>query len=138
MSLAFGNLTNEDVWVAYMFWSPNDCGGEGGDWQAIGWFGVPGVRDRPRPHIPPKGPTAEGSNTVTVYANDLKNVNNRYWYFYAQNTSRSRVWAGPVNVFVSDEAFNHCIKLGRTGWWIAGFRRLDFGDANNAVVLLSA
>jgi hypothetical protein len=136
MSLAFGNLTNEDVWVAYMFLSQDVCGGEGGNWQAIGWFRVLGVRDHPLP--PPKGPSAEGSNTRTVYANDLKDVNNRYWYFYAQNASRSRVWAGPISVYVSNQPFNHCIALGRTDWWIAGFRRLDVGNANNAVVLLSA
>ena len=38
--LAFCNSYPERLWVAYMFWSPNDCGGEGGDWQTIGWFPI--------------------------------------------------------------------------------------------------
>jgi hypothetical protein len=85
-----------------------------------------------------KGPSAEGSHTQTVYANDLRNVNNRYWYYYAQNASGSRVWAGPISVQVSNQAFNHCLGVGRTDWWIAGFRLLDLGNANNAVIYLSA
>ena len=60
--LAFCNSYPERLWVAYMFWSPNDCGGEGGDWQTIGWFPI------------------EPGACVTVYANDLDDVNNRYWY----------------------------------------------------------
>jgi hypothetical protein len=36
--LAFCNSTNDEVWVAYMFYSPDTCGGEGGDWQTIGWY----------------------------------------------------------------------------------------------------
>jgi uncharacterized membrane protein len=66
MSLAFVNNFTEDVWVAYMFYSPDVCGGEGNDWQAIGWFHV-----------------SVGESTV-VYANSLGDVNNRYWYFYAE------------------------------------------------------
>jgi hypothetical protein len=135
MSLAFVNFTNEDLWVAYMFLSKDVCGGEGGNWQAIGWFFLPGVQDRPLP--PPKGPSDVGSNAVTVYANDLKNVNNRYWCYYAENASASRVWAGPYRVFVSDQAFNHCITLKRSDWRIAGFRLLDVGNAHNVVVNLT-
>ena len=86
MSLAFGNLTNEDIWVAYMFLSRDVCRGEGRDWQAIGWFQVPAVSAHRPPHHP-KGPSAEGSHTQTIYANDLRDVNNRYWYYYAQNAS---------------------------------------------------
>jgi hypothetical protein len=137
MSLAFDNLTNEDIWVAYMFLSQDVCRGEGHDWQAIGWFHLPGVQAHEVPHHA-KGPSAVGSNTRTVYANDLRNVNNRYWYYYAQNASGSVVWAGPVSVHVSNQAFNHCIGEGRTDWWIAGFRRLDLGSANNAVIYLTA
>ena len=36
--LAFCNSYTERLWVAYMFWSPDACGGEGGNWQTIGWF----------------------------------------------------------------------------------------------------
>jgi len=59
--LKFVNAYKEDIWVAYMFLAKDVCGGEGGDWQAIGWY-----------HIAPGG-------SSVVYANDLDDVNNRYW-----------------------------------------------------------
>ena len=69
--LTFCNGATEDLWVAYMFYSPDTCGGEGGDWQTIGWF-----------HITPGA-------CATAYANDLHDVHNRFWYFYAENASRT-------------------------------------------------
>jgi uncharacterized membrane protein len=111
--LAFCNGTRQDVWIAYMFYSPEDCGGEGRDWQAIGWFQV--------------GP----GQCRTVYENDLDDVSNRYWCYYAQNADASLVWAGPYPVYVSNAAFNHCIGEARTDWWIAGFRLFDVGDADD-------
>jgi uncharacterized membrane protein len=85
--LAFCNGFHEEVWVAYMFYSPDTCGGEG-NFQTIGWFAI-----------------APGQ-CATVYANDLDDVNNRYWYYYAESASGS-TWSGPVQVYVTDEAFNH-------------------------------
>jgi len=105
--LDFCNSSPEQVWVAYMFWSPDDCGGYG-DWQTIGWFAIaPGACE-------------------TVYANDLDDVNNRYWYFYAE--SASAVWAGPVRVYVTDAPFDSCLGIGSTAARIVGFRQIDVGD----------
>ena len=108
--LAFCNHLREDVWLAYMFFSPEDCGGEGGNFQAIGWF-----------HIPPGACT-------TVYANDLDDVNNRFWFFHAFNRSRSIVWSGPFQVGVTDAPFNHCITLRNTTQQLVGFQVFDVGD----------
>jgi uncharacterized membrane protein len=117
--LRFCNSHNEDVWVAYMFHSTDACGGEGKDWQAIGWF-----------HITP-------GSCVTVYANDLDDVHNRYWYYYAENASRTFVWAGPVNVYVTDEAFNHCLGIGTSTSRIVGFRVFDVGDNDDFTMTLT-
>src|SRR5262249_50848126 len=102
----------------YMFRSPNDCGGEGGGWQTIGWFGI-----------------APGS-CATVYANDLDDVNNRYWYFYAENDSGTYVWAGDIPVYVTDEAFNHCIAIGTTQSRIVNYEKFDVGDNDDFTVNL--
>jgi uncharacterized membrane protein len=116
--LAFTNGYSEGVWITYMFYSPDVCGGEGGDWQAIGWF------------------HADPGSTVTVYANDLDDVNNRYWCFYAETDDGSIVWNGPYQVYVTDEAFNHCINIGTTESRIVGFRLLDVGDNEDYTVTL--
>jgi hypothetical protein len=138
MALIFANATLEPLWLAYMFWSPGQCGGEGGDWQAIGWFNVPPMRREPPPHgHGKKGNLLPAPIMTTVYANSLKNVNNRYWCFYAQNASGSMVWAGPYTVHVSDAAFNHCYRVGRSDWYTVGFRLFDVGNADNAIVTLT-
>ena len=108
--LAFCNSYTERLWVAYMFWSPDACGGEGGNWQTIGWFAM------------------EPGSCVTVYANDLDDVNNRYWYYHAENDAATTVWAGPTQVYVTDEAFNHCLNIGTTNSRIVGFRQIDVGE----------
>ena len=116
--LAFCNHTSEQLWVAYMFYSPGDCGGEGGNWQTIGWFEMnPGA-------------------CTTVYGNSLGDVHNRYWYYYAENAGASIVWAGPVNVYVPDTAFNHCYAIGDTVSRIVGYRLLDVGDNDDYTVNL--
>lgn len=117
--LAFCNSYPQDVWVAYMFYSPDACGGEGENWQTIGWF-----------HIVPGA-------CVTVYSNSLGDVNNRYWYFYAENAGASVVWAGPIRVYVTDEAFNHCLGIGTTTSRVVGFRILDVGDNDDFTVTLT-
>jgi len=118
--LAFYNFAWQRLWVAYMFYSPDACGGEGGNFQTIGWFPV------------------DFASTVTVYANDLDDVNNRYWFFYAENDDASLVWAGPWPVYVTDEAFNHCLKVGTTNSRRVGFREIDVGDNEDFTVTLSA
>jgi hypothetical protein len=118
--LEFVNATDQDLWVAYMFLAQDVCGGEGGDWQAIGWF-----------HMSPGGSTVP-------YANDLDDVNNRYWCYYAQNADGSRVWAGPYPVYVPKDGspFNHCYSIGNTASRIIGMRLFDVGDNDNFTMTL--
>jgi uncharacterized membrane protein len=117
--LAFCNSYSEDIWVAYMFWSPDTCGGEGQAWQTIGWY-----------HVSP-------GQCVTVYENSLGDVDNRYWYFYAKNADATFVWSGPVNVYVSHQAFNHCLGIGTSAEFIVGFQLLDVGDNDNFTMTLT-
>ncbi len=100
-----------------MFYSPNDCGGEGGNWQTIGWFAV-----------------APGQCT-TVYANSPDDVNNRLWYFYAENTGATVVWNGLV--YVTDAAFDHCYAIGTSESRIVGFRMIDVGDNDDYTLNLA-
>jgi uncharacterized membrane protein len=116
--LAFCNGYKERVWVAYMFLSTDACGGEGGNWQTIGWFAM------------------EPGSCVTVYSNSLDDVNNRYWYYYAQNDDSSIEWSGPIPVYVTDEAFNHCLNIGTTNSRIVGYRQIDVGDNDDFTVTL--
>jgi len=119
--LKFVNGTGEDLWVAYMFFAQDTCGGEGGDWQAIGWF-----------HMPPGGSTVP-------YANSLHDVNNRYWCYYAENGDRSRFWAGPYPVYVPADgsAFNHCYRIGNTESRIIGMRLFDVDDYDDFTMTLT-
>jgi uncharacterized membrane protein len=114
--LAFCNHSPGPVWLAYMFWSPDTCGGEGGDWQTIGWFAI-----------------APGSCS-TVYANNLNDVNNRFWYYYAENADRSIVWAGPVEVHVPNEAFNKCRGIATSAERTVFYRQIDVGNYNDVTV----
>jgi uncharacterized membrane protein len=119
MSLKFGNSFTQDVWLFYVFHSPDDCGGEGRDWQGIGWF------------------HAAVGETVTVYSNDLDDVHNRYWYFYAESGDGQSFWAGEPAFFAGDDAFNHCIGEGRSDWRQYGLRIIDVGDNDDYTVTLT-
>ena len=118
--LKFVNATDQDLWVAYMFLAQDVCGGEGGDWQAIGWFNM-----------------SPGGSTIP-YANDLDDVGNRYWCYYAENVNRDRVWAGPYGVNVPEDGspFNHCYTVGSTNSRIIGMRLFDVGDNEDFTVTL--
>ena len=118
--LKFVNATDQDLWVAYMFLAQDVCGGEGGDWQTIGWF-----------HMSPGGSTVP-------YANSLNDVHNRNWCYYAENANRSLVWAGPYSVFVPEDGspFNHCYKIGNTTSRIIGMRLFDVDDHKDFTMTL--
>jgi uncharacterized membrane protein len=117
--LTFVNNHSEDVWLAYMFYAPDVCGEYGG-FQAIGWY-----------HIAP------GQSSVP-YANSLGDVNNRYWYVYAENSSRSVVWAGPflVQVPADGSPFNTCQGIGSTADRQIGLQQFDVGDHDDFTVTL--
>jgi uncharacterized membrane protein len=115
---AIHNAYPQPLFAAYMFYSPDACGGEGGDWQAIGWF------------------TIQPGATATLYANDLDDVNNRFWYYYAEATD-GVVWSGDVTTYVTDEAFNICQGIGSTAYRSVRFRELDVGDNDDYTLTLT-
>jgi uncharacterized membrane protein len=108
------------IWTAYSFWSPKDCGGEGQNWQNIGWFRI------------------DPGSCAVVYANDLDDVNNRYWYVYADDGTDAEDgirWDGDFPHFVDYyDAFNVCDGTGRTGLRWLGFREFDVGNADEFTV----
>lgn len=118
--LTFVNNHNEDIWLVYMFYAPDACG-EYGNFQAIGWY-----------HIPP------GQSSVP-YENSLGDVNNRFWYFYAQNWAGSFVWQGPfpVQVPANGDPFNTCQGIGSTADRGIGLVQFDVGDNDNFTMNLN-
>jgi len=107
--LTFCNSYPTRIWTAISFFSPEDCGGEGGSWQNIGWYLVhPGT-------------------CAVVYANDLEDLN-RFWYLYAEAEDGAK-WTGDFPTFVNrTDPFNVCDGLGSTALERVGFRELDVGD----------
>ena len=105
------------IWAAISFHSPEACGGEGGDWQSIGWYRV------------------ESGACTVVYGNDLADVN-RFWYYYAESDD-GRVWKGDYNTYVKDpDSFNICEGIGSTAYTTVGFRQIDVGDSDNFTLTL--
>ena len=113
MGLTLCNNYSTEITTAIMFYSPDTCGGEGEDFQMIGWWNL-----------------APGSCAL-VYANDLDDLN-RYWYYFAQAADGAS-WTGPFFASVPDAAFNQCYGIGVSigdgdeSTEIA-FRQLDIGD----------
>lgn len=105
--LAFSNGYPTKIWVAIMFWSPDTCGQEGGNWQTIGWYGI------------------DPGNSADVYDNDLEDLN-RYWYFYAKAADGAE-WSGKFgSVYVYHKAFNSCLNIGSTAAYrTVGMRQID-------------
>jgi uncharacterized membrane protein len=113
MGLTITNQYSASLSAAIMFWSPDTCSGEGGDWQMMGWW-----------NIDPGG-------SAFVYANDLEDLN-RYWYYYAYSSDGAR-WAGDGSWVrsVPTAAFNQCFGAGVVGdTEEVDFRQLDI-DGND-------
>jgi uncharacterized membrane protein len=105
----FCNSHRARIWTAISFYSPETCGGEGGDWQNIGWYPV------------------DPGSCVVVYENDLGDLN-PYWYYYAEADDGAK-WSGDFPTFIKDpDAFNICNGFGTTALRRVGFRELDVGD----------
>lgn len=119
--LKFVNNYTEDIWVAYMFYAPDVCG-DYQNFQAIGWYYI-----------------APGQSSVP-YANSLDDVNNRYWYYFAENGNRSVFWAGPYSVQVPDDGspFNTCKGIGSTVSRVIGMRQFDVDDYDDFTMSLHA
>jgi uncharacterized membrane protein len=114
MGLVLCNRYPTTIETSIMFYSPESCGGEGGNFEKMGWWRI-----------------APGSCAL-VYANDL---DNRFWYYFAE-ADDGAVWSGPFLASVSLSRFG-----GRRWCWgletsdpaqiRIGYRELDIGDNNN-------
>jgi uncharacterized membrane protein len=118
------NSYSSTVWTAIMFYSPETCGGEGGDFEMMGWWRI------------------EPGACALVYANDLEDVN-RYWYYFAQAADQA-VWAGPFGANVPRTAFGGdqwcwgLQKVSGSDIERIGFRELDIGGNDDCTLTLTA
>jgi uncharacterized membrane protein len=125
VGLTLCNSYPSTVWTAIMFYSPETCGGDGRDFEMMGWWPI------------------EPGACALVYANDLEDLN-RFWYYFA-HARDGAVWAGPFGASVPRTAFG-----GGQACWGAqkttpgsefesiGFRELDIGDSDDFTLTLIA
>jgi uncharacterized membrane protein len=112
MGLVLCNGYPSGIWTSIMFYSPETCGGEGGDFEMMGWWRI-----------------APGACAL-VYANDLEDVN-QFWYYYAE-ADDGAFWAGPYGANVPLVPFGGdqwCWGIGHGGEVVRiGYRELDIGS----------
>ena len=114
----FSNQTSKPVFVAFQWYSPNDCA-ELGNWESAGWWKLlPG-------------------ETKTVFGDDLQRVN-KYYYFHAESSDGTLVWAGPYWTCTPAFVFDWCHDLCDTNplTRILGYREKDIGNYNNYTINL--
>jgi uncharacterized membrane protein len=121
MGLTICNSYTAPLSVVIMFWSPDTCGGEGDNWQMMGWYNF------------------DPGTCGVVYENDLEDLN-RYWYYYAL-AEDGAFWAGSLGgTSVPKDAFDLC--------WGAGiaadensqgvsFRELDIDGSDDFTLSLT-
>ena len=116
MGLRLCNGYTGPISAAIMFYSPDSCGGEGGDFEMLGWWNLsPGT-------------------CALVFGDDVDDVN-RFWYVYADSPD-GNFWAGPFGATVpTDRPFDQCYGAGVGGassaFQAIGFRQIDVGDADD-------
>jgi hypothetical protein len=95
-AVKFRNNHGTTIYVAFMRYDPDGCGGDG-NWQTKGWLKLN------------PGETKQGFRT-----------SNRYAYYYAKATDGTKYTgtnqpdrSGPVYVYSS--AFDSCVNIGSTG-----------------------
>jgi uncharacterized membrane protein len=119
MSLTFCNhysfTPGHYVWVAFMWYDPNDCGGD--HFNEIGWY-----------RIDPGGCTTVFNSSVNF---------NRNWYYYAESTDGA-TWNGDIQGWVSDSAFRLCHGEQCTPCRVVGFRLLDVNNYDDYTLTLTA
>lgn len=108
MQLCFQNNYSSPLSVAVMWYSPSDCGVDGGNWATEGWWNLnPG----------------DGVHTDVW-------TDNRYFCFYAE-AEDGAVWGGDYGpVYATYQAFQGCVDIANTqdnlilgmalidaGWW---------------------
>jgi uncharacterized membrane protein len=119
--LQFCNHHSTLVAVAYIFYEPDCVRPESPrPWHSLGWFIInPG-------------------QCGIVYANDLDNVGNRFWYFHAFSPDGT-VWAGDIEILTPNVALNRCIgepMSSDQNPHLRGFLRIDVEDNDDFTVNL--
>jgi hypothetical protein len=95
-AVKFHNQHGTTIYVAFMRYDPDGCGGDG-NWQTKGWLKLA------------PGETKQGFRT-----------SNRYAYYYAKATDGTK-WSGTNQagrsgpVYVYSSAFDSCVDIGSTG-----------------------
>jgi uncharacterized membrane protein len=117
MGLVLCNSYSARINTAIMFYSPETCGGDGQDFEMMGWWVIdPGA-------------------CKLVYANDCDI--NRFWYIFGQAVDGT-VWAGPFGAAVTREPFGgdqFCWGAQSSGHDVRiGYREFDIGDAEDVTV----
>ena len=115
MGLRLCNGYRSTIWTSIMFYSPETCGGEGGNFEKMGWWKI------------------EPGSCALVYANDLEDLN-RYWYYHA-HASDGAYWSGPFQSNVPRVPFGGGDSCWGVGWGNTGndfvgigYRELDIED----------
>jgi uncharacterized membrane protein len=109
MSLTFVNMVpNSTIWIAYLY-KNGSCSGS--PFQKEGWY------------------SATYGASVSVWNGDVAWLN-RYYYFYAftEGITPQLFWTGPINVTVTNAAFNQCQWDNNATTYTAGFQEIDVGD----------
>lgn len=119
MGLTLCNSYPSTLWASIMFYSPETCGGDGGDFEMMGWWRI------------------EPGSCSLVYANDL---DNRFWYYFA-HAADGTVWAGPFGANVPRSAFvGECFgapRVSGSDFERIGYRELDIGDSDDFTLTLT-
>src|SRR5258706_11791624 len=114
MGLTLCNSYSTGIWTSIMFYSPETCGGDGRDFEMMGWWRI------------------EPGSCAHVYANDLEDLN-QFWYYFAE-ADDGAVWAGPFGANVPLDAFGggqSCWgtqKVAGNNFERIGYRELDIGS----------
>ena len=116
MGLRLCNGYTRRISTVIMFYAPEECGGEGGEFLMRGWWNI------------------DPGTCVLVHGEDLEDVN-RFWYVFA-DAPDGTFWAGPFGATVpTDMPFDQCFGTGVGGASSAfqsiGFREIDIGDAED-------
>ena len=112
MKLYFRNNHGPRIWVAIMYWDPNNCA-DYGSWGTSGWYVI------------------DNGNTEHVL-----NTNNTFAYFYAE-AADGTVWSGQYGpIYVTQDPFDSCRDIGRTDARLVGLQQVNI-PSNGLVVSLT-
>jgi hypothetical protein len=119
MGLTLCNNYPVKIWTSIMFYSPETCGGDGGNFEMMGWWGI------------------DPGSCAFVFANSVGDLN-RWWYIFGM-ADDGNVWAGPFganvprSAFGGDQACWGSQKVGPDMIRI-GYREHDFDEYDNVTL----